>query len=230
VAAPARPFVEAAVSPPGRLRIAVSRKIPPGLIAKLADDQREAWERTGRLLEELGHDVVERDPDYGFGTSMMFTRTWLRGIYEESLAVPNRSLLERSTRQMAAAGRLLVPDRRRERLIAQRARITARILGLWNEVDVLLTPGLATTAIPADAAYGRSGPIAFDRAARFTPFTPPYNVTGQPAITLPTGFGADGLPLSVQLVGRLGAEDTLYALAGQIEAAQPWTQHRPPMG
>ena len=69
-----------------------------------------------------------------------------------------------------------------------------------------------------------------DKAGRFTPFTPIFNLTGQPAVTIPAGFGSDGLPLSVQLVGRPGAEDTLYALAGQIESARPWNEHRPPLG
>ena len=64
---------------------------------------------------------------------------------------------------------------------------------------------------------------------RFTPFTAPFNLTGQPAITMPAGIGSDGLPLSVQLVGRPGAEDMLYSLAGQIEAARPWAERRPPV-
>jgi amidase len=227
VAAPARSFTEAATSEPGRLRIAVSRKIPAGLIAKVSADQRGAWERTGRLLEGLGHNVVARDPAYGLA-SLEFTQTWFRAIYEDALRVPDRSKFERSTRQMAAAGKL-ISERRRDSVRAKRAATTARILSLWDDVDVLLTPGLATTAIKAEGGYGRPAPIAFDRAARFTPFTPLFNLTGQPAITIPAGFGADGLPLSVQLVGRPGAEDTLYSLAGQIEAAEPWTQHRPPV-
>jgi amidase len=66
-------------------------------------------------------------------------------------------------------------------------------------------------------------------AGRFTPFTPMFNITGQPAITIPSGIGTDGLPLSVQLVGRLGAEDLPYSLAGQIEAAAPWVAQRPPI-
>jgi amidase len=226
---PTRSFVEAAEAQPGRLRIAVSRKLPPGLIAKVSSDQRDAWERTCRLLEELGHDVAERDPAYGLGGSLQFTQTWFRGIYDESREIPDRSKLERSTRQMAAAGRILVPDRRLEKLRETRAVISARILALWSEFDVLLTPGLASTAIAAEGGYDRAAPIAFDRAARFTPWTAAFNVTGQPAVSLPAGFGADGLPLSVQLVGRMGAEDTLYALAGQLEAARPWTQHRPPL-
>ena len=101
------------------------------------------------------------------------------------------------------------------------------MLELWQEVDVLLMPVLATTAIAAEGGYGKSAPLAMDKASRFMPHCPLFNVTGQPSIALPAGFGADGLPLSVQLVGRPGAEDLLYSLAGQIEAARPWAQHRP---
>jgi amidase len=219
-------YVEAAGKPPSRLRIALSRKLPPGLIASVSSEQRSAWESMGRLLSELGHDVSERDPAYGTG-SFEFTQTWIRGIYEQSCEVPDRTLLERSSRQMAMAGRLLVPPRRRERLLKHRARSAARIGALWNEVDVLATPALATTAIAAEGGYGRSAAVAFNRASRFTPWTPAFNLTGQPAVAVPAGFGSDGLPLSVQLVGRPGAEDLLYALAGQIEAARPWADRRP---
>jgi amidase len=220
-------YVRAASAPPGRLRIGVSRKLPPGFIARLSGDQRGAWERTGALLSELGHDVVERDPSYGL-VGIEFTQMWLRGIYEESRTVPDRARLERSTRQLVGAGRRLVPNRRRDQLLAGRAVRTARVLELWNEIDVLLMPVLATTAIAAEGAYGKSAPVAVDRSSRFMPFNPPFNVTGQPSIAVPAGFGADGLPLSVQLVGRPGAEDLLYSLAGQIETARPWAHHRPP--
>jgi amidase len=219
-------YLDAAESPPKRLRIAASRKVPPGVMAKLSDDQRAAWERTQQILRDLGHDVVERDPAYGM-VGLEFVQTWLRGIYEESLDVPDQSQLERSTRQMAALGRRLVPERRREKLLAGRERTSARILALWEEVDVLLTPGLSRTALPAEGAYGRPAPIAIDRASRFTPWTTAFNLTGQPACTLPAGFGSDGLPLSVQLVGRRGDEQLLYSLAGQIEAARPWADYRP---
>ena len=143
--------------------------------------------------------------------------------------MPDRSQLESLTREMAGAGRIFVPPRRRAALRASRVQTTARILALWDEVDVLMTPGLATTAIRAEGGYGQHLPMAIDRAGRFTPFTAPFNLTGQPAITLPAGIGSDGLPLSVQLVGRPGAEDMLYSLAGQIETARPWAQRRPPV-
>ncbi len=219
-------YVDAAAAAPDRLRIAVSRKVPPGLIAKVSADQRGAWEAAGKLLGELGHEVIERDPPYG-AAQLEFVALWLRAIYEDSRRVPDPGRLERSTRQMARIGRRLVPPRRRDKLIAKRAVTTARIVALWNEVDVLMTPALATTAIAAEGAYGSSAPVAIDRAARFTPFTAVFNLTGQPAIAIPAGFGSDGLPLSVQLVGRPGAEATLYSLAGQIEAVRPWAQQRP---
>jgi amidase len=226
--APSGTFLEAADRPPERrLRIAVSRKIPPGLIARVSSDQRLAWERMGRLVGELGHDIVERDPEYRLA-SLEFTQNFLRGIYEDFTKIPDPSLTERTTRQMAATGRALVPPSRRDKLRAQRARTTERILRLWDEVDVLLTPGLATTAIAAEGGFDKPAPLAFDKAARFTPFTPLFNLTGQPAIAIPAGIGSDGLPLSVQLVGRPGAEELLYSLAGQIEGAQPWAHRRPP--
>jgi amidase len=220
-------YVDAAAKPPARLRIALSRQAPPGLITRLSPDQRGAWERTAALLSALGHDVVERDPAYGLA-QVEFLQMWLRGIYEQSLTVPDRSQLERSSRQMAAGGRYLVPPRRRDRVLRKRESTGARIMSLWDEFDVLLTPALAKTAIAAEGGYGRSAPTAVDIGGRFTPFTAVFNLTGQPAVSLPAGLGTDGLPLSVQLVGRLGAEETLYSLAGQIESAAPWAERRPP--
>lgn len=221
-------FVQAAASDPGRLRIAASCKVPPGVFARLSADQREAWEGVRERLAQLGHEVEERDPDYGL-KMLEFAQTWVRGIYEDSLAVPDRELLERSTRQMALAGRALVSERRRDALLARRPQTTARILRLWEWADVLLTPGLSSTAVGAEGAFGRPAAIAFDMAGRFTPWTPIFNLTGQPAIAIPAGVSEAGLPLSVQLVGRPGAEATLYSLAAQLEQANPWAQHRPPI-
>ncbi len=220
-------FAAAAGREPGRLRIAVSRKIPLGFIAKLSGDQRGAWERTRDLLGQLGHEVVERDPDYGLA-SLQFTQMFFRGIYEDSLTIPDRKLLEPYSREMAAAGRRLVPERRRDAVLAKRAATSARILKLWDDVDVVMTPGLASTAIAAEGGSGHHAPIAFNKAAAFTPWTPLFNLTGQPGVAVPAGLGADGLPLSVQLVGRPDGEATLYSLAAQLEAARPWADRRPP--
>jgi amidase len=221
-------FVNAAATAPGRLRIAASRKLPRGPLTKLSTDQRRAWERVRDLLPQLGHDVEERNPDYGF-KMLEFSQTWIRGIYEDSLRVPDRTLLERSSKGMAATGRVLVPERRRAALTAQRPRTTAQIMKLWDEFDVVLTPALSSTAIAAEGALNKPTAAAFDKAGRFTPFTPIWNLTGQPAIAIPAGLGDDGLPLSVQLVGRPNAEGMLYSLAAQLEQAMPWANQRPPV-
>ena len=219
-------YLDAAGADPGRLRIAVSRKAPPGMVAPVDTDQRRAWERTAATLSDLGHDVQARDPRYGMA-QLTFLQTWLQGIAQDADAFADPTQLEPLTRQMAAAGRRLVPARRHDKLARARARATERITALWDEFDVLMTPGTATTALPAEGGFGKPAPLAVNQAGRFTPFTPLYNMTGQPAITIPAGIGGDGLPLSVQLVGRLGAEDVLYALAGQLESAAPWSQRVP---
>lgn len=218
----------AEVEPPPRLKVAVSRRLPPGLISRLSDDQRDAWERTAQTLAEQGHEVAERDPPYRLA-ALLFTELWTRGIYEDSLTVPDPSQLEPLTRQMTTVGRRLVPDRRRGHVVMKRAGVTARIRSLWDELDVVMTPALARTALPAEGGFGKPLPLALNTAASFTPWTPPVNLTGQPAIAVPAGIGRDGLPLSVQLIGRPGAERTLYGLAAQLEQAQPWAERHPPI-
>jgi amidase len=222
-------FLQAAQTPPAiPLRIAISSKLPPGSMARLAPDQRQAFDQAARLLTELGHQVTEQDPSYG-AVSLDFIQTYLRGAHEEFGTLERPELAERSTRQLAAIGGRLVPVKRREQLLAKRPSTIAKITRLWNDHDVLLTPGLATTAIAAEGGHGKSAVMALEKAGRFMPWYPVFNLTGQPAISIPAGFGSDGLPLSVQLVGRHGEEETLYSLAGQIEAARPWASERPPI-
>jgi amidase len=220
-------FVAAAATAPARLRIAISAKLPPGLFGRVADDQRAAWKRMASLFSGAGHEIVERDPDYGLA-QLVFAQIWVRGVHEDAAAVAAPETLERSTRQMAAAGRVVVPNRRRASLLRGRERVAARIMALWDECDVLMTPTTARAPIPADGAYGRSAAVAVNTAGRFTPFTAVFNLTGQPAVAVPAGWDSDGVPLSVQLVGRPGAEDVLYALAGELEQAAPWADRRPP--
>lgn len=229
VAPPRGTFLQAAQTPPAiPMRIAISCRLPPGAFARLSADQRRAYDQTARLLSELGHEVSEQDPSYGMA-GLDFVQTYLRGAHEQHGSLERPELAERTTRQLAAIGGRLVPPARRARLLAKRPATIARIARLWDDHEVLLTPGLATTAIAAEGAHGRSAPVAYQRMARFIPWYPVWNLTGQPAISIPAGFGDDGLPLSVQLVASHGAEETLYSLAGQIEAARPWASERPPI-
>ena len=147
--APGGTFLDAArTEPPAPLRIAVSRKLPLGALARLSADQRLAWEATARLLTELGHNVEDRDPDYGLVT-LEFIQTYLRAVHEALGEFEEPWLAERSTRQLARIGGRLVSERRRDSVLAKRVRTTARIGRLFEQVDVLLTPGLASTAIAA---------------------------------------------------------------------------------
>ena len=76
---------------------------------------------------------------------------------------------------------------------------------------------------------GHGAAWSFNRAARRSPYTSPWNLIGQPAASVPAGFDADGLPLAVQLCGRAGDEVTLLRLAAQLEEARPWAASRPPV-
>ncbi len=109
--------------------------------------------------------------------------------------------------------------------------ISRRVVRLFADCDVMLTPALARRPpeIGTLTGFGDEDPMAaFDRAVAFAPYAGLFNVTGQPAITVPAGLGTDGFPNAVQIVGRPLAEDTLLQLARQIEVARPWAQLRPP--
>jgi len=219
-------FADAAGRDPGRLRVAVSLKAPvPGTPVSEAV-QRPVRELVD-LLRALGHDVVDHEPDYG-ETRHLFTPLWLRGIYDDTRTlVQDPSQLERRTRQMAAAGRLIGSNtvaraRRGADALAERlARST------FGDFDVLLTPALAKPPVNVGRWEGRNAVRTTLGVGMFVPFNQTWNLTGQPAASIPAGFADDGLPLAVQMVARANGEDTLLALAAQIERERPWAQARP---
>lgn len=224
--APDASFADAVRLGPQRpLRVAISTALPLGEHVRLSAEQRLAFERTARLLAELGHEVEPRDPAYGL-VSLEYMAALVGGAHDDFEKLADSHLTEPATRQAVAFGRFVTPRLRRW-LMQRRPRTTARITALWDDFDVLLTPGLAGTAIAAEGGYGHSALRGLWIASQFMPYYPVFNLTGQPAISLPAGLGADGLPLSIQLVGRIGDEATLYALAGEIEAARPWAFDRP---
>jgi amidase len=104
-------------------------------------------------------------------------------------------------------------------------------VAFFAEYDLLLTPALAERPLVIGDCNGvGEHPMAdLARSGAFTPFTSLFNVTGQPAITVPIGFGEDNLPTSVQIVGKPLGEDTLLQVAAQIETARPWAHQRPPV-
>lgn len=227
--APYGGFVGAAARTPGRLRIALSTKVPPPLAARVGRPQRAAVAEAGALLRELGHDVVVRDPDYP--TSGVYGHVlprYLRGIYDDVAAMPHPERLEARTRGMARIGGLF-PDRRIAAIRAAEAALAARVQSIFDDVDVVITPG-ATTGPSRIGAYQRRGAVStLALVSARVPFFGMFNVTGQPAAVVPWGLDGDGIPLSVQLVGRPFDEATLLSLGAQIEANRPWANRRPPV-
>ena len=98
---------------------------------------------------------------------------------------------------------------------------------IFDQADVVLTPGALQPPLRVGQLDKKSTLRAFNKSSRVIPHYGPWNVIGQPAVTVPTGFDTKGLPLSIQLAGRPNDETTLLSLAAQLEAARPWAQHRP---
>jgi amidase len=223
---PDRPYQESAATPPGSLKIAVSKKIPPLVIAKLEPGCEKAFDETVELLRSLGHDVKEQDPDYGFDTMPSVLARYLRGIHDEAQATEHPERLARRTRTMSAAG-ALVPEAIVQRTREHERALAARVNRLLESHDVLLTPTTAQPPSKIGQYDGRGWLWTLNAVIARVPYNAPWNLTGQPAASVPAGFGADGLPRGVQLVGRPGEEGTLLSLAAQVEAERPWAQHRP---
>ncbi|HEX8857449.1 MAG TPA: amidase family protein, partial [Thermoleophilaceae bacterium] len=101
---------------------------------------------------------------------------------------------------------------------------------VFDDHDVVMTPVLAYQPPLIGKWEGRHALKLVDSVGRWIPFTTPWNLTGQPAASVPAGFDADGLPLAVQVVARPGDEATLFSLAAQLEAERPWAEKRPPLG
>jgi amidase len=227
-APPDRPFVDYAKTAPGKLRIAYSthpaRSVPPG---RVSEEVKGAVAETAELLRSLGHEVSERDPDWGT-IGNQITARYLRGIHDDVARTPHQERLELRTRRIGQLGGL-ISDRALERVRGEAAeRDRARLRPLFEQFDVLMTPVMGGTALPLRHWEGRSAARIMLGQVRFYPFTPAWNHLGNPAASVPAGFAADGLPLAVQLVGRPGDEGTLLSLAAQLEAERPWAADRPP--
>jgi amidase len=223
---PVQSFLSSARTPPGRLRIAYSTKIPPLVVARLDGDARRALEETVELLRSLGHEVKEQDPDYGLDTMPSVLLRFLRGIHDEAHALPHPERLSRRTRSMSAMGGL-VPPGLLERSRAYEPTLADRLNRVFVDHDVLLTPTTAQPPPRIGQYDGRGGLWTLNGVIGLVPYNAPWNLTGQPAASVPAGFGSDGLPRGVQIVGRPGDEATLLSLSAQIEAERPWAQRRP---
>jgi len=235
--APSRPFLEEVGSAPGQLRIAFSTKTITG--ASLHPECVAAVENTVRLCQELGHLVDEGAPpiDRDFFAAA-FMDVWTAGLTmsldaftllkgrvptEENLEGLNWSLYRRG--QEVTASRYLMAQ--------AMLQICARqIATFYDTYDCWLTPTLAAPPLRLGVIDVNERDIdkAFAPIMDWVPFTPIQNTTGQPAISLPLHWTADGLPVGVMFAGRFGDEATLLRLAAQLEEAQPWRDRKPAVG
>lgn len=229
VPGPEGEFVAAATRAPGRLRIALSTKSPTPLPVRVGKEQLTAVEQAGALLRDLGHEVINADPDYP-PTAIMtnYLPRYLRGISDDADSLPHPDRLEGRTRNLARAGSFF-SDHRMTALREAEPALTARIQSIFDDVDVVLTPGNATGPSRIGAYQRRGAVWTLLAVAQRVPYQQVWNLTGQPAAAVPWDFDGDGLPIAVQLVGRPYDEATLLSLAAQIETARPWAHRRPPV-
>jgi amidase len=227
VAPPAEPFARAAASPPRSLRIALSFATPAGAPGKVDPEQRAAVERLAATLSELGHEVEERDPDYGLVGAALIPRgmsaveAWLTAHEID------RAQLEPRTRVHARMGRLLGGAPLRAARAAELP-LRRRMGAIFDRADLVLTPTTAEPPPRVDQLKGRGYWATSTAASAACPFAWPWNVVGWPAISVPAGFTAAGLPIGAQLVAPAEGEARLLSLAAQLETARRWHEQHPP--
>jgi len=233
---PWRPFLDEVGADPGRLRVAWSAANPIG--APVDPDCVRAVEDAAALCESLGHHVEEAIPVLdGALLYESFLVVWIAGHAwaidamaralgrdpEEESFEPLTWALYRLGREVRAADYLLA--------ITALQGIARQVAGFFAGHDVWLTPTLAEPPPPL-GTFDRDSTDAlavFRRASEFVPFTPLFNATGQPAVSLPLHWSPAGLPIGVQLAGRFGDEATLFRLAAALEEARPWAGRVPPV-
>lgn len=214
-----------ALQPPGKLRIAVSSRSPAAGVLPDAG-ARKGLSDAARLLLRLGHDAVRADPVYPPALAAKVLATWFAGAHVDAADL-DASRLQRRTRRHAQLG---------ERAL-RRGLVKPADRDAWRErchnwflaggFDVLVTPALATAPPRAGRWSERSWSANMLVNTRYAPYSAPWNFAGFPAIVVPAGVRADGLPVAVQFVGPPGTELLLLALAGQVEQAAPWRRHAP---
>jgi amidase len=228
--APDRPFVEEVGADPGRLRIALVDQAPLGLPmdAVCADAAREA----AAILEKLGH-VVE---SVTFEVPEEFLPAFLN-VVNTGLANYTDVDWDRAEPHIRAnrAAALAVDSLTYVQSVHTLQRATRQISARWGgEFDVMVTPtmtieppvaGEILAAVHAGADSGSPALQVFQMAV----LTSGFNMSGQPAISVPTHMTPEGLPIGVQLVGEPWGEATILRVAAQLEAALPWADRRPPI-
>ncbi|MFC4224212.1 amidase [Lysinibacter cavernae] len=217
------PLLDALTTNPGSLRILVASDNPNGGPAADAETLA-ALEATAQTLAALGH-IVSHGTLPKASTALPFLFQVAGGVLDEAKRVDHPERLEGRTKAMVRVATITKPWA----AWAERAGAAASttINTVFEEYDLVLTPTATTPAVRAGQLSG----VGFVRASlKATPaasFTSIWNLCGNPAAALPSGRSADGLPLSVQIIGRAGGEATIMAVSAQLERVRPWAEFRP---
>ena len=230
-----RPFSKEVGAETGTLRIAFTVETPTGV--PLHEDCVAAVQDAAMLCAGLGHEVEEAAPALnGEEIERAFTVLWAAGVASGIDGIsrlmdlkPAPEKFEPLTWALYEMGRKFSAS---DYMLATSAlqRVSRFLAAFFGHYDVWLTPTLAEPppslgtfdSPPEDPLRG------YFRAAEYAPFTPLFNVTGQPAMSVPLYWTEAGLPVGAHFAGRFGDEATLFRLAAQLEEARPWATRRPP--
>jgi amidase len=229
-----RPYAEEITRSSGKLRIAWSSETPSG--RPIEPEIQAALERTAALLKGLGHEVIEK----GMGIDY-------RALFASRGPAASANFAAGMGRLIELVGHEPEPDElepltwaslkvgRRQtgadvmRSLQETRMLNRKTLAFFEDVDVYLTPVLGTP-VPE---IGHIDPVNLEprevnrRQGRAFPFTPPFNFSGQPSLSLPLEVDAKGLPIGMMFSARYADEATLFRLAAQLEKEAPWKDRRP---
>ena len=212
---------------PGRLRIGRSLKtIVDG--AEVHADCVAAYEDASALLAELGHEVEDFDPPFPAEAVPSFLALWYAMATLAPIAPDQEAQLLPLTRYLRAKGLELSATE----LFFHQAVLQGSVRAFMQALtgyDAILTPTLALPPRPVGWFDEVEPTENFVRQTMFTPWTALNNISGQPAVSVPLHWSADGLPIGVMLAGQMGAEGTLISLSAQLESARPWQDRHPPI-
>lgn len=224
---PERPFAAEVGAEPGRLRLGVVRTTTTGV--PVEPEVTAALDDALALLAGLGHEVLELD-----GLAELeepeLTAMFIRVVQATVAMYPAEPADLEPLNRMLAEGGMQTNSIDYVRATIFLHRFARRVAALWQGIDVLVSPTMPMP--PPPVGYVRDHDDLFMQlgaAAAIVSFTALANITGQPAMSVPLGRAADGLPIGIQFVGPPAGEALLFRLAAQLEQARPWAGERPPL-
>jgi amidase len=231
---PEAPFSELMQRDPGKLRIGLLTEMP--LDSELDPECERGAREAAALLESFGHEVHEvPSPLPGETMVPMFTVLWAANVAASVMhgqvmtgTEPSPENIEPLSWWLYEMGKT-IDSPTYIGAVAMMQAIGRGIVSQWSEIDLLVTPALAQRPVHHGVVdpCAENPAFSFKKAGEFTPYTPPFNVTGQPGVSVPLFHGDDGLPTAAQIIGPPAGEAVLLQVCRQLEQAQPWADRSP---